>query len=379
MIRLLHFGDMHLDSPFSSVSVAAGEKLRAELRSVFKEIISLASDFDAVLIAGDLFDHGYVAPDTVNEVRDVLGSCGKPVIIAPGNHDPYTAGSIWKSVVWPENVRIFSSDTLSSFEFEAGGVPVTVWGWAFTSDRLDRCPLEPDSIPADNGRVNILCAHADTQSPISKYCPLPPSLIASSGCVYAALGHVHNPPEPLHCGMTVAAYCGFPEGRSFDETGKGGVLSVTVENGSSPVIEKILTCHHTYHILRADITGTDGDADACRRLYEICAGEHFTSDTSLRIYLDGSVPPDYVPGADSLSAALSAVLEEAGIPVVSVEILDRTSPVYGADYLLNDLSIRGELYRTLLPSLSSSDPEEREKAAYALRIGLLALDGKAYT
>lgn len=378
MIRLLHLGDMHLDSPFSSVSVAVGEKLRAELRSVFKDIISSASDYDAVLIAGDLFDHGYASPDTVNEVKDVLGSCGKPVVIAPGNHDPYTAGSIWKSVVWPENVRIFSSDTLSSFDFEAGGVPVTVWGWAFTSDRLDRCPLEPDSIPSGNGRVNILCAHADTQSPISKYCPLPASLLASSGCVYAALGHVHNPPEPLVCGMTTAAYCGFPEGRSFDETGRGGVLSVTLTDGNAPLIEKIVTGRHEYRIIRADVTGVDGDADVCRRLCEICTAEKFTVSTSLRIVLEGSVPPDYVPGTDPVAAAMSAVFDESDIPVTSVEIRDRTSPVYRADYLLDDLTIRGELYRTLLPSLSSSDPEERERAAYALRIGLLALDGKAY-
>ena len=42
------------------------------------------------------------------------------------------------------------------------------------------------------------------------------------------------------------------------------------------------------------------------------------------------------------------------------------------------MTIKGELYRTLLPRLSSPDAEERALAADALRIGLLALDGRAF-
>jgi hypothetical protein len=42
------------------------------------------------------------------------------------------------------------------------------------------------------------------------------------------------------------------------------------------------------------------------------------------------------------------------------------------------MTIKGELYRTLLPRLSSPDEEERKIAADALRIGLLALDGRAF-
>ena len=42
------------------------------------------------------------------------------------------------------------------------------------------------------------------------------------------------------------------------------------------------------------------------------------------------------------------------------------------------MSVKGELYRTLLPELTSSDPDRRSIAAEALRIGLLALDGRPF-
>lgn len=390
MIRLLHFGDMHLDSPFSGVSVSAGERLREELRAVFDHIIDLAaantdtigtdrgsSGYDMILIAGDLFDNGYVSPDTIAHVRDKFRECGIPIVIAPGNHDPYSSGSIWRSTVWSDNVYIFPGDSLSSFDIDLPGNPVTVWGWGFTSDRLDRCPLDGGITPK-TGRINLICAHADTMSPISKYCPLPQGLLKNSGCVYAALGHVHNPPQPQMIGNTLTAYCGFPEGRSFDETGWGGVLSVTICEDRPPVIERIITGRHRYEILHADITGDETHSDVIRRLTGLCRGEGYNTDTSLLICLEGAVPPHFVPDTSLLADDLTAELEKIGTPLCSATLRDRTSPVFGAEYLEHDLTIRGELYRTLLPALSSENPAERERAAAALRIGLLALDGKAF-
>jgi hypothetical protein len=59
-----------------------------------------------------------------------------------------------------------------------------------------------------------------------------------------------------------------------------------------------------------------------------------------------------------------------------LELEDSTSPVYDAELLKNDISLRGALYRRLLPALSSDDRRERAVAAEALRLGLSALDGK---
>lgn len=371
MIRVLHFGDMHLDSPFSGVDAATGERLRAELRSLFCEIMAFASDYDAVLIAGDLFDTGFVSPDTVKTVKNAIEACGRPVVISPGNHDPYCAGSVWTLGKWPDNAYIFTSDSLSRFDFRTEGGPLTVWGWAFTSDRLDACPLASGMVPLRD-RVNIICGHADTSSPISKYCPVTEKMIAMSGCDYAALGHIHKAPPMAVYGKTLTSYCGFPEGRSWDEPGNGTVVAVTFEDGAVPSIEKIITGHHRYEIITADVSGEDSDTGIGAKISAMAAG---LANASVMFKLEGAVPPDYVPDTRSIASYVRDVL---GREDLDVFVRDFTLPVYGGEYLASDMTVRGEFYRSLLPGLSSADADERGRAAEALRIGLLALDGRPF-
>ena len=370
MIKILHTGDFHLDSPFTGVDLPTGERLRSELRKIFTDVVALASEHDMLLISGDLFDCGYVSPDTLTLVRDCLEAYGKPVVIAPGNHDPYSPGSIWTAVAWPENVYIFDTDELSTFRFNIGETRIAVHGWGFTSPALERSPLADGLLP-DNGAINIICAHADTVSPISKYAPTPLSLFAACVCDYAALGHIHKAPEIALAGRTTVAYCGFPEGRSYDEEGEGGVLSVTLESGKAPEIKKIITSNHKYLTRHLDITGAESDSDVAARIVELAKAEKCDRDVSLKVYLEGSIPPDYAPNAAQISLL-------ANLPICSLKLRDRTSPVFGSEYLADDMTIKGELYRTLLPRLSSPDAEERALAADALRIGLLALDGRAF-
>ena len=370
MLKILHTGDFHLDSPFTGVDLATGERLRDELRKIFTNVVELAADHDMMLIAGDLFDCGYVTPETIALVRDCLEVYKKPVVIAPGNHDPYSAGSIWTSVRWPDNVYIFDTDELSVFRFNARETSVAVYGWAFTSPALDRSPLS-DGLSPDADTINLICAHADTVSPISRYAPTPLSLFAASGCSYAALGHIHNVPEITLAGKTTVAYCGFPEGRSYDEEGEGGVLSVTIEDGRAPEIRKIITSEHKYLTRHLDVTGADSDSEIAARLCELSKREGCDENVSLKVYLEGSVPPEYAPNASQIELL-------ANLHICSLKLRDRTSPIFGSEYLETDMTIKGELYRTLLPRLSSPDEEERKIAADALRIGLLALDGRAF-
>jgi DNA repair exonuclease SbcCD nuclease subunit len=377
MLKILHTGDFHLDSPFTGVDLATGERLRSELRKIFIDVVELAGAHDMMLIAGDLFDCGYVSPDTLELVRDALAAYGKPVVIAPGNHDPYSSGSIWSATNWSENVYIFDTDGLSTFRFKIGEVSVAVHGWAFTSPALDRSPLSDGLLP-DKNAVNLICAHADTASPISRYAPTPLSLFAASGCDYAALGHIHNTPGISLSGKTTVAYCGFPEGRSFDEEGDGGVLSVVIEDGKAPNIQRIVTSSHKYITRHADVTGAESDTDIAAAIANLAKSENCGSNVSLKVYLEGSIPPDYTPNAEAIALLVHMKTEALGFRLCSLKVRDRTSPIFGAEYLESDMSIKGELYRTLLPLLSSADESERALAADALRMGLLALDGRAF-
>ena len=67
MLRILHTGDIHLDSPFSKLDPRLAEQRRQELRRTFVSAMQYAKDkqVDLVLIAGDLFDHGFVTRETM--------------------------------------------------------------------------------------------------------------------------------------------------------------------------------------------------------------------------------------------------------------------------------------------------------------------------
>ena len=68
-------------------------------------------------------------------------------------------------------------------------------------------------------------------------------------------------------------------------------------------------------------------------------------------------------------------MAESGVEYL--EIVDDTMPFLDGEYLERDATLRGELYRTLLPKLRSEDGNERRLATKALRIGLAAIDGKS--
>ena len=53
-----------------------------------------------------------------------------------------------------------------------------------------------------------------------------------------------------------------------------------------------------------------------------------------------------------------------------------TVPLSDIESLRADKTLRGEFYRALYAGLISEDPKVREKTAYALRIGLAAIEGR---
>ena len=91
------------------------------------------------------------------------------------------------------------------------------------------------------------------------------------------------------------------------------------------------------------------------------------ADTLLRVTLTGAVSPEAELKTDRIN--------EGDIGVFYLELRDETSPVFSADALRDDLSIKGAFYRELLPKLESENPEERKAASLALKYGLAALSG----
>jgi len=76
MLLLAHVSDVHLD----------GSAVRAErARRVAAYLAALPRPVDAVLLTGDIADHG--RPEEYAEARELIGALPGPVLTCPGNHD----------------------------------------------------------------------------------------------------------------------------------------------------------------------------------------------------------------------------------------------------------------------------------------------------
>lgn len=374
-LRILHTGDIHLDSPFSRLSLEESEERRARLRDTFSRLMALVREreIDIALIAGDLFDCAYVTAGTAARLAEELAACPHcRFFISPGNHDPYTANSLYAAGRLPENVHVFSEEALSSVPLpELGAV---VWGWAFTSERYEGAPLSGRRVD-DPRALNLICGHCDFAVPLTRYAQVSAADLSSFGAQYAAFAHRHIPSSPEKVeGGCAWAYCGCLEGRSFDEPGHGGAWLLTAtrdEDGAWALThERITLSSRQYAVETVDLTGVSTKSEAATRIMRVIGEKGYDEETALRVIFTGATPPDFpVPTGGNA--------KEWGL--YYIELIDRTTPTYDAAFLDKDLTVRGELYRSLLPKLTEGTPEERAIAARALRMGLAALSGDDIT
>lgn len=380
MIKVLHTGDLHLDSPFSGLDIKKSELRRREQRSLFVSLMSYVrtSEIDLLLIAGDLFDYGFVSRETISTViREFENSPNCEIVISPGNHDPYNDKSVYAKNVFPKNVHIFKDDSFSRFEFPSLGIDV--YGYAFTSQTLRHSPIAGKSVERAD-RFNILCAHGELGGGASPYAPISQGDLAALECDYCALGHVHNGGDiemiKGESGIDVCyGYSGCLEGRDFSETGAKGAITIDIpasadidsNSENSPVrFKRVRFSGKRYEVESVDITGAHDIDDVEDAVRMLIADKKYDGDSLLRIILTGSVSPSFVITDD---------LDGENFGVFYIELKNETVPLFDNDTLMSDITIRGEFYRRIKPFLENGSPAERETAAKALRYGLAALSG----
>lgn len=293
MLKIIHAADLHLDSPFSGLRPELASRRRGEQRLLLNDLTELVKKegADLVLLAGDILDGALVYRETVQALAHALGAMACPVFISPGNHDPYTADSVWRSRSWPENVHIFPGNVE---KYELPEKNCVVYGCGFPAAHVQTSPLEGFLVNEGRETVKLMCLHADL-APGSPYAPITEQQIAGSGLTYLALGHIHARSGLRTAGNTFYAYPGCPQGRGFDETGEKGALVLTVQPGR--VEEKFVPlCRHRYEVLSVDVTGRDPLSAIAAVLPADC-GEH-----AFRVTLTGE------SGGVDL-AALCAALE----------------------------------------------------------------------
>lgn len=253
MIKLIHGADFHLDSPFSGLAPDQAAQRRREQRELLARLAQLSREREAdlVLLSGDLLDGRQTYRETAQALSQALGEIPCPVLISPGNHDPYTAKSLYAALDWPDNVHIFSTEAPQNVEFPA--LKCAVWGRAFTAPHREDDPLAGFQAQGPEGWTKLAVLHGEVEGK-GNYAPISKASIAGSGLDYLALGHIHQYSGLQREGNTFWAYPGCPEGRGFDETGDKGVLYIEAEPGNCRA-EFVPLCRRRYQILEADVTG----------------------------------------------------------------------------------------------------------------------------
>jgi DNA repair exonuclease SbcCD nuclease subunit len=217
--RLLHTADVHLGNsgtgPDSPEAVA------------FSRAVDLAIDVDvdAVLIVGDLFDHGRVSEDLLAWTAKELDRAERPVVLMVGNHDVLNDASVHHRFRGPERcAEVTLLDDPDGTIVEVPGTDVVVWGRAMQEHEPRYRPLAGVP-PKPEGRWGIAAGHGVLtrgDRPSHHASPISMAEIEAIDWDYVALGHYHGhkvlrePPRPAL----------YPGATAYSRRGEAGVVMV---------------------------------------------------------------------------------------------------------------------------------------------------------
>jgi exonuclease SbcD len=375
-VRIVHTSDLHLDTSFAGSGFPSrlGDRKREAIRAALRRILETARDeqADLVLIAGDLFEHERITPDTVEFLKRQLESVDPiRVFIAPGNHDPFLRGSPYHDERWPPNVHVFREEEFRSVELPDLGARVTGFGFngTFLTERhFARLRALPDDA------VNIVVSHGSDvgSAPVGKsqHGPFEISEVAGKNIDYCALGHYHQQRQVRNpIDRTQAWYCGIPEGRGWDEQGSLGFLRVDIA-GREVSVRNVPCNRYPLQTVEIDCRGFSTREQVVESLL-LRRGAGLDPSAIVRVRLTGSVDP-------RLELSFREIEERLAGEALHFHWEDCTSPEIDFDSAASENTLRGRFARRLRDEIArASDPLERAELERARLYGLEALAGRA--
>ena len=246
MFRLLHLGDVHLDTALACREAGSRRVLHEDLLEAFSRAMdcALSQEVHAVLIAGDLLDGQRLSFSTqgfLNGQLQRLQKAGIRCLAVSGNHDPGGTASPLSSVRWPANFELLDSHRPRSVDIHdsQGQLVGRVVGAGHESTNEEanlakQFPPRPDAVPVA-GLLHTLVLSADGARQHDRSAPCSAEDLARPRYDYWALGHVHSRQRIV--GAAEAWYCGCLQGRRPRERGEKGGLLVELAGESAARIE----------------------------------------------------------------------------------------------------------------------------------------------
>jgi DNA repair exonuclease SbcCD nuclease subunit len=360
-MRLLHLADIHLDTPFAWASPELARRCRLDLREALAAAVHLGAELavDAMTIAGDLYEHDRITPDTAAFLATLFADVAPlPVFLAPGNHDPLCADGVYALQRWTPNVHLFRTAALTPVRLADG---LTLWGAAHLTPAGTAGFL--DGFRVEGGGVHLALFHGSERGALAfqgdgkaPHAPFDAAQILDAGLHHALTGHYHTPRAATH-----HTYPGNPAPLTFGEHGERGAVIVTVAPDGTVEREWHGAVRSPWHDIDVDLGGVATTSEAQSRVVAALAGLTGIA----RVTVAGEVGADL----DLQLADLRGLPSGLGDYVVR---LGRIDVAYDLDALRGEPTVRGQFVRDLLDSTDLDDDTRRR----VLHTGLRALDGR---
>nr|WSX48721.1 DNA repair exonuclease [Streptomyces sp. NBC_00974] len=231
-VRVAHLADLHIGSVLRGLADYRGapaidprETPYEALRAVVRHIVE--GGYDAVLIAGDVFDRRHADARALAACQDALGAfheAGLYTAVVSGNHDAEIP--LPHKLHLPPSVRWFGADAPESVYWPGLGITVHGRSVADPDERRDLAAGYPRRVP---GTVNIGLLHTSLHGAWSRRicAPTAPGTLERAGYDYWALGHVHHRLVPG--AGAFAVYPGNPHARGPGEPGGRGFTELLID------------------------------------------------------------------------------------------------------------------------------------------------------
>jgi len=356
---IVHCADVHLETAFTELR--GGARRRAALADAFVRVVDLALErrADALTIGGDLYEAQRAGPQTARFIFEQLARFGGPVLIAPGNHDPYSTHALYARDDRPANVRVFAEPAWSA---HALAPDVTIYGFGHAPAEPGR-PFAGARFDRPGTRLALVHGSDEDRCPPGKRATAPFTVaeIVASGADCALAGHYHGGATVRdEQGKARLAYPGSPEPVKFGERGAHGALVVTID-GDAVEIEHVELART--RLIDLDVSLDDAASEHAVLAVLERALQPYGRDDFLRVRLCGTIAPgtrvDRELIADRCVAGLGAL-----------ELHDAT---VAADYaaIAREPNVRGRTVADLLELAANGD----EDATGALRYTVAAFAG----
>ena len=365
--RVVALSDLHLDTPFAWAPPAVGRLRRQDLRDVLVATVELAATVgaDALVLAGDIYEHDRLNPDTAAFVERILNASRVPVLVTPGNHDWLGPSSLWATASWADHVHIFDGASLEPFALAPG---FTIWGAAHhrpagTPGFIDNATISGDGIHLGvfhGSELSGFQVEGRDESGRSKqpHAPFEAHQIPNVGLDHAIVGHFHRRREGAH-----HTYPGNPAPLAFGEPGDGGAVVLDFSPDGRVTRTWHLVSQRPMADIDVDVTGCSDASAVVAEVRERSVGARGL----VRLTLTGELLPGVAIHDDDILAAVPRQVDHAVVRRKKLFI------GYDLEAVQREASVRGQFVRSVL----ADDQLDEDLRRDVISTGLRALDGRA--